>query len=490
MTRWATALALVLAATPVRAGRVTLKEAFEQAATRNLQIDIARSGRVAARAAVAGTLGRFDLHLTSAVDMEQRSFSGESWGAQMHYKVGLAKLFSSGTVLRLDTGASQVMNRPNKATSLPNFPWQRDPFYYPDSMYGIVVINLEQPLLRGAGFTANEALVDAARELLRAAEVGLETELAAQLRDVEIEYWRWAAAVRAVEIRRASLELARVQAKRTRELIRKGRQARSDSLLAEQIVADRQDALAVAKAEKATRYERLYHLMGFPYAEIPRPPGKPEDFHAVEGGLEEVDELIRQIEGKSYLPRRLEHERAAFEFQLRAARDAAWPELTAAARFEFYGGGSNFGGALRDTFGTGTHVWMGALRFSYPLGVNAAAAEAERLQAQLRQLSAVEEDGTRRTRLAVVAARRDVALAVSRIDLATLAKRLADEKLRAEEERYAIGRTTMQNLRQFQEDLDETSLREVNAHVAYLSARAQLDYLLGRYLSRRGIAAE
>src|SRR5207247_508515 len=96
----------------------------------------------------------------------------------------------------------------------------------------------------------------------RAAAIDREAELAAQLRDVEREYWAWAASVRAVDIRRASLELAQGQERRTRELIREGRQAPSDALLAEQIVADRRDALAVAQSTVTQHYERLHYLMG------------------------------------------------------------------------------------------------------------------------------------------------------------------------------------------------------------------------------------
>ena len=94
----------------------------------------------------------------------------------------------------------------------------------------------------------------------------------------------------------------------------------------------------------------------------------------------------------------------------------------------------------------------------------------------------------RLTQLAVAAAHREVRLALQRIELASVARKLCDQKLNAEEERYSVGRTTMQNLRQFQEDLDEASLREVEARATLFAARAELDYLVGAFLNKRSLS--
>jgi outer membrane protein TolC len=467
-----------------RATELRLQAAFESAAVRNLHVKIAQQEDLAARAAVLAQEGQFSVRLTSQVDALQRSFEGTNQGSQLRASVGLTKLFSPGTWLSFGGVASQVINRPDVPSDVL---CTLDPFYCIDPAHGGFALSLQQPLLRGAGFAVNEAPVRAAHALARAADIGVEEELAAQLRDVEIEYWQWAAALRAVEIRRASLKLAEVQRKRTKELIRTGRQAKSDVLLAEQIVADREDALALAVAEVAERSERLHHLMGYALTEMPSDPQTAEAFPVAIEHVERLEELLAAAAERAYLPRRLGHERSALEHQLAAVADAALPELNAVARVELFSNDDNLGTAYADAFRAVSHVWAGGVNFSYPLGVNPAEAEAERLRARVSQRNLLLEDARRKVQQAVAAARREVALAINRIELATIATKLAEDKLRAEEARYGIGRTTMQDLRVFQEDLDEARLRKLHARVAYLAARAQLDYLLGRFLEVREI---
>ncbi len=487
VTRTAVALVLLLAPAYGTTATLRLADAFAQAAEHNLRVKIAAAAEVGARANVAAQSGRFDLHLTSGVEALERSFGGQSYGAQLRYQLGLSKLFATGTRVSVGGAGSAVWARPAAVQHLINPPWQTDPFYFPDPHAGALELTVEQPLLRGAGFAVNEAPVQAAEAQLRAAAIDRQRELAAQLRDVEIEYWSWAAAVRAVDIRRASADLARAQSRRTAELIRQGRQAPSDALLAEQIVADRRDALAVAESGAAERHQRLHYLMGLSYAEMSTAAATPEPFPKVDPTSEELNLILARARSNGYLPRRLREERAALEQEALLFDDAAWPDLVAATKLAVTGSDAKAGGAFRDAAAAGSHTWLAALRFAYPLGVNTAAAESERLRAELSQQRAALDDVVRATELAVAAAHREVRLALERIELAGVARRLAEQKLKAEEDRYNVGRTTMQNLRQFQEDLDEASLREVEARAAWLTARAQLDFLAGDLLSRRGM---
>ena len=220
---------------------------------------------------------------------------------------------------------------------------------------------------------------------------------------------------------------------------------------------------------------------------MPRVDQTPEEFPQVDSTVEPLEVLLEQARGKSYTNRRLGHERGALAEELRSTEDASWPQLDAVGTLRMSGNDRTLGASYGDTLRGKTYEWSGGVRFSYPLGGNPAAAEAERLQAKLVSEESSVEDARRQTDLAVASARRELELGLSRIALAILAKRLATEKLRAEEERYTIGRTTMQNVRQFQEDLDQAGLRELEARVGFLAARAQLDFLVGRFLAARGL---
>ena len=180
-------LCLLLLAVPIAAQAtelLRLEAAFGHAAERNLHIQIAQQEDVAARAAVLAREGRFSFHVTSQLDALQRSFEGENQGSQLRASLGVSKLFSPGTWIQFGGVASGVVNRPS-------VPFDAlcilDPFYCVDPAHGAVALTLRQPLLRGAGFAVNEAPLRAARALAQAADVGVEEELAAQLRDVEIE---------------------------------------------------------------------------------------------------------------------------------------------------------------------------------------------------------------------------------------------------------------------------------------------------------------
>ncbi len=488
---WVAAVTL-LWSPAVEAGVLQLRGAFDQAVQRNLRIQMARHAERAAAAGVAVSEGRFAFQLGSDLEVSQRNAYNQNQGGQLRYELGVTKPFSSGTTIGLITRGSQVWGRSAATQSSIDtleVPWQTDPFYFSELGSGGLAFTVQQALLRGGGFGANEAPIHAAEARLAAAQVGLEDQISAELRDVEIEYWQWAAAVRAIEIRRTSLDLARIQKRRTAELIRKGRQAKVDALLAEQIVAERLDGLAVAESNAATRYENLFILMGSTHAEIPRPSKTPQPFPETPARLEPTETLLATAQDQNFLLRQLRLEQQGVEYDLEATANAAWPELNARASFELVGRHATFAEAYGDAFTGGNFFWSGTITFAYPLGGNPAVAEAEQLEALLRRHRDAVEDSSRMTQLAVATARRESELALNRISLATLATHLAEEKLRAEEERYTIGRTTMQNLRLFQEDLDGARLRELQSRVNYLAAQAQLDHLLGRFLTKRGITA-
>ena len=75
------------------------------------------------------------------------------------------------------------------------------------------------------------------------------------------------------------------------------------------------------------------------------------------------------------------------------------------------------------------------------------------------------------------------------IDATAASRKLQEEKLRSEQQKLRVGRSTTLQVAQVQRDLLSAQIAEVQAVVAYLNALVELYRQDGSLLSRLGIAA-
>ncbi len=84
----------------------------------------------------------------------------------------------------------------------------------------------------------------------------------------------------------------------------------------------------------------------------------------------------------------------------------------------------------------------------------------------------------------------DVKRAYQQIEATKATRKLQEEKLRAETEKFRVGRSTVLFVVQAQRDLLSSQIAEVQSTVKYLNALVDLFFLEGSLLERRGIGTE
>ena len=356
-------------------------------------------------------------------------------------------------------------------------------------------VSLTQPLLNGGGARANLAVVRQAGLDVRVSEYELRGAAEALVADVETAYWDHGLAKEQIVIYEESLRLAEKQLEETRARIDAGKLAGTELAAARAEVASRADALIGARGTLETARISLLRLLGTPqmasvegqsafWSREIAPLDKPL---SPEAGPEDVEgHVAKALVARPDLNQaRLAIERG--ELELVKTRNGLLPKLDLFVQLGRTGYADSFSSAFKD-LGDGYDVSAG-VAFEYMLGNRGARArqrraeisraEADLALANLVQLAQVD------VRTAHVAAR----TARERIAATAAARALQEEAVRAETEKFRVGKSTTFQVAQAQRDLVSARLAEVEAVVGYLQALVTLYRADGSLLERRGVSA-
>jgi len=365
----------------------------------------------------------------------------------------------------------------------------------PDTDDARVGVSLTQPLMRGGGAEANLAVIRQAGLDVRASEYELRGAAEALVADVEIAYWDHGLAKEQIDIYEESLRLAEKQLEETRARIDAGKLAGTELAAARAEVASRTDALIGARGALETARIRLLRLLGTPdmtsvegqaafWSREIAPLDKPLSPDVGPAGVEE--HVAKALVGRPDLNQaRLAIERG--ELEVVRTRNGLLPKLDLFVELGRTGYADSFSSAFKD-LGDAYDISAG-VAFEYVLGNRGARArqrraeisraEADLALANLAQLAQVD------VRTAHVAAR----TARERIAATAAARALQEEAVRAETEKFRVGKSTTFQVAQAQRDLVSARLAEVEAVVGYLQALVTLYRADGSLLERRGVSA-
>ena len=142
--------------------------------------------------------------------------------------------------------------------------------------------------------------------------------------------------------------------------------------------------------------------------------------------------------------------------------------------------GGSYGNSLTDALSTNYYDWEFGVKFSYPLGNRSAKSKLFASRLEKAQLILGIKDLEKKIILEVRESARQLKTDSKRIKAATVAKKLAEEKLKAEEKKFEVGLSTSFNVLKFQEDLAEAQSNEI---------KTIIDYKQSRVLFRKSIAS-
>jgi len=384
--------------------------------------------------------------------------------------VGLSQFFPTGTTVSLDGSVQGV--------------GPGDEFY--TTRLGLSVT---QALLRGYGPDVNLANVREARVDTLSTEYELRGFAESLVAQVEETYWNYVLAQRNIEIFNQSLKLAEQQLAETNERIKVGKLAGIERAAAEAEVALRREALINARStldKTRLQFLRLLNPAAPDFwtrdVTAQTPPVVPEI--KLEDVASHVQVALRMRPDLNQA--RLQVQRG--DLEIVKTRNGLLPRLDLFMTLGKSGYSGTFGRSVEHMDEDAYDLLVG-VTFEYPPINRAAKAADQRARLTRRQSYEAVGNLAQLVQVDVRSAYLEVTRSKEQMAATAVTRKLQEEKVRAETEKFRVGNSTPLLVAQAQRDLLQSQIGEVQAVVNYLNAMVEFYRLEGSLLQRRGIAA-
>ena len=385
--------------------------------------------------------------------------------------IGVDKLLPTGSSVGLDLTIDKTDSN-----------LYRDPF-----SSARIGLSATQSLLRGSRKAANLAILRAAEldvEISRFEFKGFAEAFVAQ---VERTFWDLALAYDRIRIVRASLQLAEDQREETEQRIALGALAPTEGPAIQAQVAARREDLINAESNLEIVRLRLIRLIKPNGVDLWQTPVVIDELPAEPPS----GSLDTQLQVKIALELRPDLNQARLnlkknEFEIIRTRNGLLPRLDFFANLGAYGFAKSFTGGL-DAIETDNFDVNVGLIFERPWGNRGARAAHRRSRLSLTQSEDALRNLTRLIEEEVQAALVEVRRTREQIAATRVTRRYAEEVLRAEREKFKIGRSTAILVSQAQRDLLASQIAETEASTNHWKAHIDLDLSRGSLLETRGL---
>jgi len=357
-----------------------------------------------------------------------------------------------------------------------------------DDYQSRIAFSATQSLLRGFGTAVNLATVNQARLDVKASQYELRGFVQALVAEIEQTYWDYALAEQQIDIYTRSLDLAGKQLVETQERIKVGNLAPSELAAAEAEVALRQEALINARSVLAKTKLNLLRLIN-PSGENlwsrevvlkSRPVSPFIELDNVEPHVALALQMRPELNQAKLLLQR-------DELEIVKTKNGLLPKLDLFITLGRSGYADSFGRSAKN-IDNDYYDTLAGISFEYP-PLNRAA-EARHLRAVLSRDQA-RESINNLAQLAQVDVRSayiEIVRAQEQLTATAATRKLQEEKLQAETEKFRVGKSTSLLVAQAQRDLLASQISEIQAVVNHIEAFIELYRLEGSLLERRGIA--
>jgi len=350
-------------------------------------------------------------------------------------------------------------------------------------------LTVTQALLRGVGLNTNLASLRQARLDTLSSQYELRGFAESLIARTEQAYWDYALAKRQIEIVAVSLELAEQQLRETQERIKIGTLAEIELAAAKAEIALRRVALINARTTLATARLRLLRLLN--------PPGKGlwdreiilRDQPIVPDVI--LDEVESHVEVALLWRPDLNQARLGVQrgdLEIVKTKNGLLPVMDLFITLGKTGYADTFGSSVSDLDGDGYDI-SGELILAYPLFNRDSKARHQRAMLSRSQAVEAVDNLAQLVQVDVRTAYIEVERAEEQVAATAAARKAQEEKLRAETEKFRVGRSTTFLVAAAQRDLVTTQISEIQAVVDYLKALVDLYRLDGSLLERLHISA-
>jgi len=460
--------------TPPEPLKITITNATLIGLENNKSLVVQRYNPQLKRTTEQDQLAAFDPDLTiDLANRQSKTTTGplKSTSRSNTASVGIQEFLPTGTTLDFIGSTNQNLNTEN------------------DRYTSQLQFGLTQSLLRGFGTAVNLASVNQARIDTKSSQYELRGFVITLVSQIEETYWDYALALRQIEIFNQSLDVAVKQQQETQERINVGKLAQSELAAAEAEVALRHEDLINARSTLAKVKLNLLQLINPPWANL-------WDRDIV---LETKPEIpLIELDGVEphvalALKMRTDLNQAKLQWQrddleVVKTKNGLLPKLDLFITLGKTGYSESFEGSFKDMHHDNFNTTAG-ISFEYP-PINRSA-QARNLRAiltrdqameSIKNLSQLVEVDVRTAYLEIVRTKEQVAATAA-------TRKLQEEKLRAETEKFRVGKSTSLLVAAAQRDLLSSQITATQSVANYIKAFVELYRLEGSLLERRGVAS-
>lgn len=349
-------------------------------------------------------------------------------------------------------------------------------------------VRITQNLLKGAGRDVNMIRVWTAQNNFVISLYQLQSTLINLVTDAQVAYWDLYLAMKTLEIRRKSYDVAKERRVQAEELLRVGRATPLDVLSAQAEESARVSDVISAGAEVKRRGLQLVRLLN--------PDGDPRgwqsvyyptDSPALPGEKVNANERVKLAKMLRPDLRQAQIDLANGELEVYRAADGLLPALDFIVEAGLSGPGDDFGDAQRRLRHGDLSTWRTGLQFSIPLQNRSAQAAYRRANFQRAQAEEAVKNFEQIVELDVRTAIIEIERTSRLIESTKVTSKLRREEYEAEVEKFRLGRSTQLLVNQSLRDMTAAALDEVSAEVANIKAYLQLYKAEGSALQRVGV---
>ena len=452
---------------------LSIREAVSIALARNFDITIAGFDPDIAESGVVRERSTFDpqAFVDTSISKSKLDSANSPFNAPGGIRESDTLGIAAGIRQRLITGAeySLILRNIRESTNSPQNEF--DPSYQTS-----LTFTIEQPLFKNFGIDINQARIRVAMATKEQTLHDYRSQVIKTVDAVQQAYWNLVFSIENLQFRRKSLDLAKDLLRRNKIQVEVGTLAPIEITEAEATVASREEALLVAEREVKDREDTLKMLLNV--AEKPSswgisilPRDKPT-FRNVR-----VDEMQLTLDA---LRKHAALENARIEIDkrkidMKVAKQNLLPEVNLNASASNNALAESEGRAFEEQFKNERYSFSGGVSFRMPIGNRQA--NADYRQAQLRHARTVATYHQAQQAIMEEVRRnaRRVRVNVKRIEATRVARRLAEERLDAQEKKFKVGLSTSRDILEDQERLANSLTQETRALIDYHKSLASLD---------------
>jgi outer membrane protein len=411
----------------------------------------------------------FDLGFSGSFSMTDDK-SSDSSSKRTNIKAGVSQNLKTGGDISLDLSSGKTSG----TTENP----------YSSSLE----LGFNHPLMQDAGVNVTVASIKKAELSFLSSKYELHGYAESLVSQVMNSYWDYAFAERQLDIYDQSLKLAQQQLDETKTMIEVGKLAEIELVASEAEVSSRKEALINARSNLDKSRIKLVRLINPPEGKFwTRQVKLTDSFETWNLEIEDMDAII---ENALKLRPDLNETRLLIEqnkLDVLVTKNGVLPVMNLFVTLGMSGYSNSFTDSIKDISSSDRNLQAG-LNFSQAIG-NRSDRERYR-QSKLSEAQNLEAL-TNLTQLAI----EDVGISYleinrtkEQISATAVSRKLQEEKVRAETEKYRVGKSTSLLVAQAQRDLTASQINEIQAIINYNKALVDLLRNEGTLLKKYGIS--